>query len=75
MNDKTQIARSWDAIPPVIYDGDIAISTRVLAGEHRKMREALETCKQVFDWHREIRGSDGALKTAVDAVNDALGGE
>ena len=48
---------------------------RHLREENRKMREALETCKQVFDWYREIRGSDGALKIAVDAVNAALGGE
>ena len=37
-----RIARTWDSIPPVVYDGDEAISTRVLERQHRDLLEALE---------------------------------
>ena len=40
-----RIARTWDSIPPVVYDGDEAISTRVLERQHRDLLEALEAAR------------------------------
>jgi len=38
----------------------------------REMRNALMICKETFDFYRTVRGCDGALEDAVEAVNKAL---
>ena len=38
----------------------------------RGLVEALEICKERFDFYRSVRGDDGALKPAVDATEKAL---
>lgn len=56
------IIRNWDCMPPVVYaDGEI-YSTRVLAEQHRIMREALFAIKD--------NGMDAkqCQDTAADAV-------
>lgn len=61
-----RVAREWDSVPPVLYDGDEAISTRVLEHQHRTMREAL----------REIASQKGGGVVASHArmtLNDVFG--
>jgi len=36
---KPKIVRSWDEMPPVVFDGDEAFSTRLLERRYRKMEE------------------------------------
>ena len=38
----------------------------------REMDGALKECKATFDFFREVRGCDGALKKAVIAVDTVL---
>lgn len=45
------------------------------ARENLRLREALEECDRVFTIMRSFRRSDGALKSAVEAVNKALSKE
>jgi hypothetical protein len=40
-----RIAQSWDSIPPVLYDGDEAISTRKLESDYRKALDEIERLK------------------------------
>ncbi len=40
-----RIAQSWDSIPPVLYDGDEAISTRKLESDYRKALDEIELLK------------------------------
>ena len=37
-----RIAKTWDEVNPVLYDGDEAISTRYLEYNYRRMRELLD---------------------------------
>ena len=50
-----RIAQSWDSIPPVLYDGDEAISTRKLERDYRQAAdriEALEAAlKEAVKWN------------------------
>lgn len=42
---KVRVVRSWDALPPVVFDQGLrgeAFSTRVLETQHRIMKDALE---------------------------------
>jgi len=36
-----KIVKTWDEIPPVVYDGEDAFSIRYLERNYRKMKEAL----------------------------------
>ena len=44
-----RIARTWDSLPPVVYDGDEAISTRVLEYKYRQMTNVAETLMRLVD--------------------------
>ena len=44
-----RIATTWDSIPPVVYDGDEAISTRVLEKNHRDTREVALALREYID--------------------------
>ena len=37
-----RVAQSWDSIPPVLYDGDEAISTRKLEKDYRDALTKIE---------------------------------
>ena len=37
-----KIVKSWDSMPPVLYDGAEAFSTRLLERKYRLMQEAME---------------------------------
>ena len=37
-----RIAQSWDSLPPVVYDGDEAISTRKLEKDYRDAMDRIE---------------------------------
>ena len=36
-----KVVTSWDQLPPVVYDGEEAFSTRVLEDKYRKMENAM----------------------------------
>ena len=46
-----RIVRTWDALPPVVYDVGEAFSTRALERQHRQMEAAL---KRIAKWFGEF---------------------
>ena len=59
-----RIAQSWDSLPPVVYDGDEAISTRKLEKDYRdaldRIEELEEALQYFIDWDHDV--DDVALK-------------
>ena len=64
-----KIARTWDVLPPTVYDGDTAFSTRFLERRYRKMEEALILIRDL-DYARAAVNLS-ALK-AVELAREAL---
>ncbi len=44
-----RIARTWDSVPHVLWDGDEAISTRVLEHKYRETREVALALREYID--------------------------
>ena len=44
-----RIAQSWDSLPPVVYDGDEAISTRKLEKDYR------DALTRIYDLEKGLR--------------------
>jgi hypothetical protein len=66
------VARTWDSIPPILFDGPDAISTRVLEKRHREchavavaLREWIDSIPKDFEFPFALSGVD---RDWVDSV-------
>lgn len=76
-----RIAKSWDSIPPVLYDGDEAISTRVLEKQYReaateiaRQQAEIERLKQILSEYANVVPTSW-LDPLLTGPNKALTGE
>ena len=44
-----KVVKTWNALNPVVYDGDEAISTRVLEKKYRNTLEVAQALKEYID--------------------------
>ena len=71
MKSNIKTVRTWDQLNPVIYDGDEAISTRVL---EKKYRDAVDVAEALLDYidsipkEIEISGATGVNRDWIERV-------
>jgi hypothetical protein len=62
-----KIVKSWDAMPPVLYDGDEAFSTRLLEKQYRELEQRNKELEAKYLKAVDLadRASDSALEYAT----------
>lgn len=54
-----RIVKTWDELPPVVFDQGEAFSTRVLERQHREMQSELEMLKAAVREYLKRPSTDG----------------
>lgn len=65
--DEPTIVRSWDSLPPIVYDGNESFSTRLLCDQYRKLEQEIERL-QKLEPLAEL-GKE-ALETILECLTD-----